>query len=182
MIARAAVCFFFALATVAAGQVGRPSNLPQIPTPEILAIEMAKALVAGDRQRFTALAATREEMEQLLETHQPPINAEDRRHQKEKVAEIVADRKDEFDRFQAMKKKANVREGVPVRFELISLDKPYVKDGMTKIRHSRLRMLQGTEPGKTETFLIALDDMFIFPRGWAFTSVRPGIGREADVK
>jgi hypothetical protein len=34
--------------------------LPHIANPEALSIEMAKALVSGDRERFTALAATRE--------------------------------------------------------------------------------------------------------------------------
>ena len=58
----------------------------------------------------------------------------------------------------------------------------YVKDGMKKIRNSRLRMVEGAEGGRTESFLIALDDMFLFPRGWAFTSVTPGIGKEIDTK
>jgi hypothetical protein len=72
----------------------------------VLAIEMAKALVAGDRARFTALAATREEMEAMLEAAQPPSRPEDRQEMKAKVAEIVADRRGDFDSFQAMKKAA----------------------------------------------------------------------------
>jgi hypothetical protein len=59
---------------------------------------MAKALVAGDRERFTALAATREEMEELLTTAQPPGNARERQELKTKVAEIVAGRRQDFDR------------------------------------------------------------------------------------
>jgi len=46
------------------------------------------------------------------------------------------------------------------------------------VRHSRLRLFQATEGGKEESFLIRLDDMFVFPRGWAFTTVMPGIGKE----
>jgi hypothetical protein len=56
------------------------------------------------------------------------------------VAEIVADRGKDFDRFQS------------------------------------------SEAGKEESFLISLDDMFLFPRGWAFTSVTPGIGKEPLTK
>ena len=33
-----------------------------------------------------------------------------------------------------------------------------------------------------ESFLIWLDDMFLFQRGWAFTSVSPGIGKETSKK
>jgi hypothetical protein len=36
---------------------------------------MAKGLVAGDQERFTALAVTREEMKELLTTAQLPGNA-----------------------------------------------------------------------------------------------------------
>jgi hypothetical protein len=157
----------------AAGQA-----LPRIANPELLAIEMARALVAHDRARFTALAATREEMERLLETAQPPARPEERQELKDKVAEILADRGDDFDRFQAMKKDAGVKEGAAVRFELIDLDRIYEKDGMKKVRHSRVRMFQVTEGAKEESFLIRLDDMFLFPRGWAFTSVSPGIGKK----
>jgi hypothetical protein len=146
-------------------------------TSEVLAIEMAKALVSGDRDRFTALAATRTEMERLLEAAQPSSGPADREYQKNKVAEILAERGKDFDRFQAMKRKASFKPDVPVRFELIMLDRIYVKDGMKKIRHSRVRMLQGTEGGKTESFVISLDDMFLFPRCWAFTSISPGIGK-----
>ena len=53
---------------------------------------------------------------------------------------------------------------------------------MKKIRHSRVRMFQGIEGGKTESFLSSLDDMFLFPRGWAFTSISPGIGKEISGK
>ncbi len=171
-------CFFFALASFAAGQGGPDKALPQIASPEALAIEMAKALVSDDRKRFTALAATREEMEGMLETAWPPTKPEDRQYIKDKVAEILADRGEDFDRFQAMKKKADFKEGAAVRFELIALAPIYVKDGMTKVRHSRIRMFQAAEGGKEESFLIKLDDMFLFPRGWAFTSVMPAIGKE----
>jgi hypothetical protein len=41
----------------------RPEKAPlRIANPKELSIEMAKAVVSGDRKRFTALAATREEM------------------------------------------------------------------------------------------------------------------------
>jgi hypothetical protein len=182
MNARTVACLLLSLTSFAAGQKPAEKNLPQIPTPEMLAIEMAKALILADRDRFTALLATPEEMERLLEVHQPPFRPEDRQYQKTQVSEIVADRAGDFDRFQAMKRKANFKEGIPVRFELISLAPLYVKDGMKKIRNSRVRMLQGNDGGSTEPFLIFLDDMFLFPRGWAFTSVRPAIGREADAK
>jgi hypothetical protein len=84
---------------------------------------------------------------------------EDRKYLKDQVAEILADRGPDFERFQAMKKKASFKQGARVRFEPIMLDKIYVKDGMKKIRHSRVRMLQDTEDGKTELFVISLDDM-----------------------
>lgn len=174
----AAACLCLGLASFAAGQRVPGKALPRIATPDVLAIEMAKALVSGDRVRFTALAATREEMEGLLEKALPPSTPEERKELKDKVAEILAERGNDFDRFQAMKKKANVKEGAAVRFELIELDSIYEKDGMKKIRHSRVRMFQGTEGGKAEPFLIRLDDMFLFERGWAFTSVSPGIGKE----
>jgi hypothetical protein len=176
--ARTAACFCLVLSFVAAGQSAQEKDLPHIATPEALAIEMAKALVSGDRNRVTALAATRKEMEELLAAAQPPSDAEEREYLKNKVAEILGDRRSDFDRFQAMKKKANVRDGVAVRFEVIALDPIYVKDGLTKVRHSRIRMIQAMEGGKTESFLISLDDMFLFPRGWAFTSITPGIGKE----
>jgi hypothetical protein len=175
-------CFFLGLASLAAGQGATEKHLPRIADPETLAIEMAKALVAGDRGRVTALAATRKEMEALLEAAQPPARPEDRQYLKDKVAEILAERRGDFDRFQAMKRKVNFKEGVAVRFELIELAPLYVKDGMKKIRHSRVRMFQGVEAGKTESFLISLDDMFLFPRGWAFTSISPGIGKEISRK
>ena len=175
---RTAVCVLLGLASLAAGQSATVKDLAHIANPEVLAIEMAKALVSGDRDRFTALAATRTEMERMLEAAQPPSGPEDREYQKNKVAEIVAERGKDFDRFQAMKRTADFKQGVPVRFEVIKLESIYVKDGMKKIRHSRVRMLQGIEGGKTESFLISLDDMFLFPRGWAFTSVSPGIGKE----
>jgi hypothetical protein len=155
---------------------------PRIASPDVLAIEMAKALVAGDRARFTALAATREEMEAMLEAAQPPSRPEERRELKDKVAEIVADRRGDFDRFQAMKKVAGVTPGAAVRFEVIELDRIFQKDGMTKIRHSRVRMLQTMAGGNEQSFLIALDDMFLFERGWAFTSVAPAIGKEPPAK
>ncbi len=61
---------------------------------------------------------------------------------------------------------------------MIELDRIYEKDGMKKVRHSRVRMFQAAEGGKEESFLISLDDMFLFERGWAFTSVSPAIGKE----
>ena len=140
--------------------------------------EMARAVVSADPQRFTALAATREEMEGLLETAQPPSGPEERKELKDKVAEILADRGNDFDKFQALKKEAGVKEASAVRFELIELDPIHEKDGMKKVRHLRVRMFQATEGGKEESFLITLDDMFLFQRGWAFTSVSPGIGKE----
>ena len=118
----------------------------------------------------------------MLETAQPPSRSEERQELKDKVAEILADRGEDFDRFQAMKKEAGFKEGAAVRFELIELDRIYVKDGMKKVRHSRVRMFQATQGGKEESFLIWLDDMFLFPRGWAFTSVSPGIGKEPSKK
>ena len=178
MTARTAVRFLLGLASFAWAQSTAEKDLPQISDPQVLAIEMAKALVLADRDRFTALAATRKEMQRLLEAAQPPSRPEERQYLTDKVAEILADRGPDFDRFQAMKRKANFKQGAPVRFELIMLDNVYVKDGMKKIRHSRVRMFQNTEDGKTESFIISLDDMFLFPRGWAFTSVRPGIVKE----
>jgi hypothetical protein len=179
MTARTATaCFLLGLASVAAGRGAPQKALPRIANPETLAIDMAKALVASDRERFTALAATREEMEGMLETPWRPTKPEDRQYVKDKVAEILADRGGDFDRFQAMKKKADVKEGAAVRFELIELPPIYEKDGMKKVRHSRIRMFEATEGGRERSFLIWLDDMFLFPRGWAFTSVSPGIGKE----
>ena len=174
----AAACLFLGLASFAAGKGAPQKALPRIASPEALAIEMAKALVSGDREGFTALAATREEMEEMLKTAQPPMGTEDRQEQKRKVAEILAERRKDFEAFQAMKKGAGFKEGAAVRFELIELAPIYEKDGMKKVRHSRVRMFQATEGGKEESFLIWLDDMFLFQRGWAFTSVSPGIGLE----
>jgi len=183
MSPRTAVCLLLGLASFAAGRSSAEQALPRIANPEALAIEMAKALVSADRQRFDALAATREEMEGLLEAAQPPSRPEERQELKDKVAEILADRGSDFDRFQAMKKKAGVRKGAAVRFELIELDAIHEKDGMKKVRHSRVRMFQTSEDGKKEdSFLIGLDDMFLFQRGWAFTSVSPGIGKETAKK
>jgi hypothetical protein len=160
------------------GQGTRENALPRLATPELLAIEMAKALVSDDRERITALAATREEMETMLETAWPPATAGDREYIKTKVAEILAERVADLERFQAMKKASGVRKDAAVRFELIDLDKLYEKDGMKKIRHSHVRMIQTGAGGQEESFLIKLDDMFLFPRGWAFTSIWPGIGKE----
>ena len=175
----AAACVLLGFASVAAGQQGAPREvLPRIADPAVLALEMAKALVAGDRVRATALSATREEMELLLGTHQPPSRPEERQELTDKVALIVAERGPDFDRFQAMKKAAGFNERAAVRFELIELDTIYEKDGMTKIRHSRVRMFQATNGGKEQSFIIKLDDMFVFPRGWAFTSIWPAIGKE----
>lgn len=182
MTARTATaCFVLGLASCAAGQGTPEKALPRIASPEALAIDMAKALVSGDRQRFTALAATREEMEGMLETAWRPTTPEDRQYVKDKVAEILADRGEDYDRFQAMKHKADVKEGAAVRFELIDLDPVREKDGMKKVRHSRVRMFQATGAGREEAFLIKLDDMFLFQRGWAFTSVWPAIAKESDL-
>src|SRR5262245_104249 len=133
MIARSATaCLFLALAHFAAGNVGAEQASPRITDPGALAIEMAKALVSGDRDRVTALAATREEMEALLEAAQPPTGPAERQELKDKVAEIIADRGPDFNRFQAMKNEAGVRKRGTVRFELIDLDRIYEKDGMKK--------------------------------------------------
>lgn len=174
----AVVCLCLGLASFAASEGAPQKALPRIPNPEALSIEMAKALVSSDRERFTALAATREEMEGLLEKAQPPTSSQERRELRDKVAEILADRRKDFDRFQSMKRAAGFKEGATNRFELIDMDAIYRKDGMEKIRHSRVRMVQATEGGKEESFVIGLDDMFLFERGWAFTSVSPGIGKE----
>jgi hypothetical protein len=45
-------------------------------------------LVAGDRERFTALAATREEMVRMLEAALHPASPEERQKQKDKIEEI----------------------------------------------------------------------------------------------
>jgi hypothetical protein len=178
----AAACFLLGLASFAVGTGAPQKALPDIANPEALAIEMAKALVSGDRARFTALAATREEMEGLLKTARPPATAEERQELKVKVAEILADRRNDFDRFQEMKKEAGFQEGAAVRFELIELDPVREKDGMKYVRHSRVRMFQAREGGKEESFLIRLDDMSLFQRGWAFTSVSPRIEKETSKK
>jgi hypothetical protein len=175
---RAAACFLLSVAPLAVGQDARDTALPRIATPEVLAIEMAKALVSDDRERITTLAATREEMETMLETAWPPATAGDREYIKTKVAEILAERVKDLERFRAMKHASGVKTGAAVRFELIDLDKLYEKDGMKKIRHSRVRMIQTAAGGQEESFIIKLDDMFLFPRGWAFTSIWPAIGKE----
>ena len=176
----AVVCLCLGLGSFAASEGDPQKALPRIPNPEALSIEMAKALVSGDRERFTALAATREEMEGLLEKAQPPTSSQERRELKDKVAEILAERRTDFDRFQAMKRAAGFKQGATDRFELIEIDAIYRKDGMEKIRHSRVRAFQATEDGKGASFVIGLDDMFLFDRGWAFTSVSPGIGKETQ--
>jgi hypothetical protein len=128
MTTRTAVaCLLLGLASFQPGKDAPHKALPRIANPEALAIEMAKALVSTDAERFTALAATREEMEGLLATSQPPARPEERQELKDKVAEILAGRGEDFDRFQAMKKDAGFKEGA---------------------------------------------------RGWAFTSVSPGIRKE----
>jgi hypothetical protein len=177
----AAICCFLGLASFAVGGGVPQKALPRIAKPDTLAIEMAKALVSGDRERFTALAATREEMEGLLEKAQPPTGPQERKELKDKVAEILADRGKDFERFQSMKKGAGFREAAAVRFELIELDPIHEKEGK-KVRHSRIRMFQAVEGGKEDSFLITLDDMFLFEHGWAFTSVSPGIGKETAKK
>src|SRR5262245_47181057 len=88
--------------------VGAEQASPRITDAGALAIEMAKALGFGDRGRVTALAATREEIEALLEAAQPPTRPAERQELRDKVAEIMADRGPDFNRFQAMKKEAGV--------------------------------------------------------------------------
>ncbi len=178
----AAACCLLGLASLAAGKGAPQETLPRIADPAVLALEMAKALVAADQARVTALSATREEMELLLGTHQPPSSPEERQELIAKVAEIVAERGPDFDRFQAMKKQAGFKQGAAVRFELIDMDRIYEKDGMKKIRHSRVRMFQATNGTEEQSFVIKVDDMFLLPRGWAFTSVWPAIGREPAAK
>src|SRR4029077_15289450 len=97
-----------------------------------------------------------------------------------KVAETLAERGSDFDRFQAMKKGGGFKEGAAGGFEVIERDPDHEKDGMKKVRHSRVKMFQAMEGGNEKSFLIWLDDMFLFPRGWAFTSVSPGIGEESS--
>ena len=174
--------FLLGFASLAAGQDAPKKGLPRIADSKELSVEMAKALVAGNRERFTVLLATREEMVRMLETALHPTSSEERQEQEDKVTEILGERKEEFDKFQAMKKEAGVREGAAVRFELIDMDPVREKDGMKKVRHSRVRMFQAAEDGKEDSFLIGLDDMFLFPRGWAFTSVSPGIKKETPKK
>jgi hypothetical protein len=83
MTARTAgACFFLGLASFATGKSVAQEVLPRIADPAVLAIEMAKALVAGNRVRATALSATRQEMELLLGTHQPPATPEDRQERR----------------------------------------------------------------------------------------------------
>jgi hypothetical protein len=178
-IRTATVCF---LLSFAAGTGAPQKSLPGFANPEALAIEMAKAVVSGDRERFTALAATREEMEALLETAWPPTGPEERQELKDKVAKVLAERREDFDKFQAMKKEAGFKKGAAVRFELIELDRVHEKDGMKNRGHSRVRMFQATEGGKEESFLIRLDDMVLFHRGWAYTTVWPRIEKETSKK
>ena len=111
-----------------------------------------------------------------------PARPEERQEQKDKVEEMLAERGEDFDKFQAMKKEAGVWGGPAVRFELIDMGPIREKDGMKRVRHSRVRMFQAAEDGKEDSFLIGLDDMFLFPRGWAFTSVSPGIKKETPKK
>jgi len=174
--------FLLGFASLAAGQDTPEKGLPRIADSKELSVEMAKALVAGNRERFTVLSATREEMVRMLETALHSASSEERQEQEDKVVEILGERNEEFDKFQAMKKEAGVQEGAAVRFELIDMDPIREKDGMKKVRHSRVRMFQAAEDGKEDSFLISLDDMFLFPRGWAFTSVSPGIRKETPKK
>jgi len=74
----APACVFLGLASLRSGKGATEQAQPRIANPGALAIEMAKALVFDDRERFTKLAATREEMEGLLEMAQPPASPEDR--------------------------------------------------------------------------------------------------------
>jgi len=87
----ARACVFLGLASFAAAQNAPLQRaLPHIATPDALAIEMAEALVAGDREQFMALTATREEMEQMLETAQPPATPEARQELNRKWPRSVA--------------------------------------------------------------------------------------------
>ena len=181
MTTRSVACLLLGLAPLALGQKPAEKDLAQVPTPEVLAIEMAKALVFADRDRFTALLATREEMEQMLEAAWTPSRPEERQYPKSHVAEILPSSR-RFRPVPGDEKEGELQARDRRPFELISMAPLYVKDGMKKIRNSRLRMVEGAEGGRMESFLIALDDMFLFPRGWAFTSVRPGIGKEIDTK
>ena len=60
--------FLLGFASFAAGKDTPEKVSPRISDSKELSVEMAKALVAGNRERFTALAATREEMVRMLET------------------------------------------------------------------------------------------------------------------
>jgi len=106
--------FLLGFASFAAGKDAPEKVPPRIADSKELSVEMAKALVAGDRERFTALAATREEMVKMLETALHPASPEERQEQKDKVEEILAERREDFDKFQVMKKEAGVREGAAV--------------------------------------------------------------------
>lgn len=177
---RTAAGILLALASLlplAADKEGR-KDLPRIEDPSKLSVEMAKALVAGDRGRFETLFATKEEMEETLMTAWKPSTEEEREEIRCKVADLVSERAEAFDRFQAMKKEAGVKEGRPLRFEPLPMDPPREKDGMKIVRHAKVRMVQTGEDGKEEAFLIGLDDMLLLPRGWAFSSPDCGIGKE----
>ena len=76
------------------------------------------------------------------------------------MEEILAERSEDFDKFQEMKKEVGVREGAAVRFELIDIDPIRENDGMKKVRHSRVRMFQAAEDGKRTPSSFGLDDMF----------------------
>ena len=174
--------FLLGFASFAMGKDSPEKAPPRIADSKELSVEMAKALIAGDRERFTGLAATREEMARMLEEALHPASSEERQEQKDKVDVILVERNEDFEKFQVMKKEVGIREGAAVRFELIDMDPIREKDGMKKVRHSRVRMFQAAGDGKEDSFLIGLDDMFLFPRGWAFTSVTPGIKKEVPKK
>jgi hypothetical protein len=99
MLIRAATCFLLGL-PLAVDQGARDDALPRVATHELFAIEMAKALVSDDREQITALAATREEMETMLETAWPPVTAGDGEYIRTKVAEILAERVADLERFE----------------------------------------------------------------------------------
>jgi hypothetical protein len=174
--------FWLGFVSFAAGKDAPEKVLPRIADSKQLSVEMAKALVAGDRERFTALAATRDEMVRMLETALHPTSPEERQEQKDKVEEILAERSEDFDRFQAMKKEAGVRQGAAVRFELIDMDTIREKDGMKKVRHSRVRMFQAAEDGKEDCFLIGHGRHVSLPARLGLHLRLPGIKKETPKK
>lgn len=158
MIARILAAGCFLLAATAAEEA-----------PDALPVAMAKALVEGDRKAFEALCATKEEMLDLLKGRDSP-SAEELQEMEAKVDGILAERDAQFAEFQDLRRKAGIEDGDKVRCELVDMDKVHEKEGRKKIRHSRVRIVQ-TREGKEKAFLVGLDDLYLFKRGWAFTTV-----------